>query len=263
MTPDVVVDIGNTRMKWGWLPPRCDLHDIRMTSLPHDAPGAWDDALAKLNLTRPVKWAAASVHPVQLTKFVAWVTDRGESVTVIDNYRQVPIEFEPEYESPELVGLDRLLNAVAAKRLAGLNTPCLVTDVGTAMTMDVVDDEGQFVGGAILPGPRLMFESLHRYTAKLPLIELGEVPRIDFIAARDTQSAILVGVVAALTGAVREMIEYVRGRFFNYEPWLVLTGGGLGDFAQTPFGEWHDLENCLVQPTLTLEGIHIAAEALP
>src|SRR5690349_10922792 len=69
------------------------------------------------------------------------------------------------------VGQDRLLNAIGAFSRA--KQACIVIDAGTAITVDFVDGEGVFQGGAIAPGVNLMLRALHEHTAALPMIDVG------------------------------------------------------------------------------------------
>jgi type III pantothenate kinase len=78
-----------------------------------------------------------------------------------------------DYPKPETIGPDRLANAVAARHRFG--TPSVVVDFGTAVTFDVVDARGNYVGGIIAPGLAAMTDYLHEKTALLPRIRIREV----------------------------------------------------------------------------------------
>jgi type III pantothenate kinase len=254
MTPNVVVDIGNTRIKWG----RCDLFDVppdESASLRPDDPPAWERQLAEWRLTG-VRWALASVHPERLEHFRRWTETRGDSALVIDNYRQLSLKVDMPY--PERVGIDRLLNALAFLPHLPAGTPGVVIDVGTAVTIDLLDEEHVFRGGAILPGPRLMFESLHRQTAKLPLVQTHAVPAAS-IPGKTTEEAMTAGIAASQVGAVEYLVrEYAH--ISRVQPRVMMTGGAVGAL----FG--HKFEGVAwsaTDPLLTLRGIQLAAEALP
>ena len=86
--------------------------------------------------------------------------------------------------------------------------PAIIVDSGTATTVDAVDADGVFLGGAILPGFGLLARSLQRYTALLPLITLEELgtgppPAV----GRDTTAAIKSGLFFGQLGAVRELVR--------------------------------------------------------
>src|SRR5262245_48712171 len=114
MKPAVVVDVGNTRIKWG----RCaNDHVAEMASLPHDDVRTWRGQLALWNLSiwnlsPDNSWAISGVHPGQVDIFCKWLESQQTSISVINSHRQLPLTIDVHY--PEKVGLDRLLNAVAA-----------------------------------------------------------------------------------------------------------------------------------------------------
>src|SRR5205085_11851847 len=95
-----------------------------------------------------------------------WIRQRGDAVAVLESWRQLPLEVK--VEQPERVGIDRLLNFVALRSRTVRAVSMVVIDAGSAVTVDWVDEQGTFRGGAIFPGLRLMAMALHRYTAALP-----------------------------------------------------------------------------------------------
>lgn len=106
---------------------------------------------------------------------------------------------------PDQAGPDRLIAAWAAATLHG--TPVIIVDLGTATTVDAVDGDGFFLGGAILPGLGLAADALAEGTARLPRIEL-DLPA-DAIGV-DTAAALRSGVVIGHVGAVRELVVRMR-----------------------------------------------------
>ncbi|MEK6674413.1 MAG: type III pantothenate kinase, partial [Planctomycetota bacterium] len=96
-------------------------------------------------------------------------------------------------------------------------------DFGTAVTVDLVDDEGTLLGGAILPGLRMQFRALHSNTAQLPEVEPG-FPESPY--GRNTTEAIQTGVCRGLIGAVRGLVESYATSL-NRWPQVVATGGDL------------------------------------
>ena len=132
------------------------------------------------------------------------------------------------------VGADRLAQASAAWFRA--KGPCVVVSMGTAITVDVVSARGEFSGGLIAPGLRLMARALHEHTALLPEIE--PVRRRSPVG-RDTREAIEAGISLAAEGLIRTALHRHRGRVFG-------TGGDAALFR--------DLFDELV-PELGLEGI--------
>src|SRR5688572_7969330 len=106
-----------------------------------------------------------------------------------------------DYPKPETIGPDRLANAVAARNRFG--APSVVVDFGTAVTFDVVDAQGNYVGGIIAPGLAAMTDYLHEKTALLPRIQIREV---ESLVGKSTEHAMLVGAVHGYRGLVRELI---------------------------------------------------------
>jgi type III pantothenate kinase len=255
VTPDVAVDIGNTRMKWGVCRGGRVADVVR---LPLDEFGAWDAELARLPPPRSSArgWAVASVNPPALHRFLAWCERHG-AAAVFERYTDLPIRLNVDV--PERVGLDRLCGAVAARAMARAGTPAITVDVGTAATVNLIDTDGVFQGGAILPGPRLMARALHDFTAKLPLSEPAQ-SYDDFQApAKNTAAAIRTGILAALNGGVAELTCALAEQC-PAPPWLFVTGGGAHLLNVL---DWSWVAETVAVPALNLEGIRIAAEALP
>jgi type III pantothenate kinase len=244
--PDVVVDIGNTRIKWG----RCAGDRVQdMAGLPPDDPAAWERQVAAWELPSDVLWVVAGVHPERRGRFLSWLTHRSQRFRLIDSHRHLPLQVRLSH--PEKVGLDRLLNAVAAKTVRTTDFPAVLVDAGSAVTVDHVDAAGAFCGGAIFPGCRLMAQALHDYTALLPLVEVSTPPAITGTA---TAEAIQAGIFWTVLGGIRTLLEKhqleheSRVEFF-------LTGGD-GELFRQPLVE-HFSIRCW--PLMTLEGIRLAA----
>ncbi len=254
MTPDVVVDIGNSRVKWG----RCVGGRVtdRVSLAPDDSTD-WDRAGSNWGVSnRGERWVVASVHPARRDRFLGWLGRHGVTVTVIADQLAVPVPMK--VDEPAKVGMDRLMNALAAMRAAGPGVATITADIGTAITLDLTDTSGAFVGGAIMPGPRLMAASLRDYTAALPLVDisplLGGLP-----FGANTVDAIRAGIAALTVGGIREAVEDYAPRLGG-DPHVFVTGGGreyanrLAELLRFPV---------TVDPFHTLEGIRLAAEALP
>lgn len=150
--------------------------------------------------------------------------------------------------NPELVGDDRLLNAIAVRELYG-QAPAIVVDFGTATTFDVIDTEGAFIGGVIAPGLNLAMEALRNAAAKLPRIDLTK-----------PQAAIGTNTVEAMQSGAYwgyiGLVEGILGRVAAELPSkpLVLATGGLATILSP------DLPTIdKVEPELTLFGLRWVA----
>ncbi|UCD29580.1 MAG: type III pantothenate kinase [Planctomycetota bacterium] len=127
---------------------------------------------------------------------------------------------------PEKVGTDRICAAAGA--YIKVQSACVVADFGTALTIDLVSDNGVFLGGTIMPGMALSAQALHEHTALLPLVEVGAA---EGILGTDTTSAIRNGIFAMMSGALREVTEGYATQIGKW-PILVLTGGDARVIAQ-------------------------------
>ncbi len=157
--------------------------------------------------------------------------------------KDVRIPIGRQLDREALVGDDRLLNAAAAFDV--LKQACVVVDAGTAVTVDLIDGQGTFHGGAIAPGAQLMLDSLAQRAAQLPEVEF-EAPSHPI--GHNTVEAMLCGVFYGLRGLVRELAE-VYAEHAGFYPMVVATGGNSPMLFQD-----YDLVERVV-PDLTLLGI--------
>lgn len=139
----------------------------------------------------------------------------------------LPIPIQNALEDASTVGADRLLDALGAYSRA--KAACVVIDAGTAITVDFVDGEGVFHGGAIAPGVHMMLSALHERTASLPHISLAdagaEVAAASAAAfGRTTRQAMLVGVLSAARGLAHRLIDRYA-EFYGAYPRVIATGG--------------------------------------
>jgi type III pantothenate kinase len=242
----VVVDIGNTRVKWG----RClDGRVAETVSLPSDDTVAWSARLAAWG-QGPRRWLLTSVQPEACGALASWLTLRGEPVRVLEDWRELPLAVP--LERPDWVGIDRLLDGVAVNARRRPGTPAVMIDAGSAVTVDWLDEEGAFRGGSIFPGLWLMSQSLHDYTALLPFFPVtrNDPP----LPAPSTQQAVEAGVFWAVVGGIRALTEEMARRSAT-PPQRFLTGGDAALLAPV-LGDSFEL-----WPEMTLEGIRLTAEA--
>jgi len=127
--------------------------------------------------------------------------------------------FQNKYATPTTLGIDRMVLASGATLLFPKKNK-LVIDAGTCVTYDFIDDENRYWGGAISPGLRLRYESLHQFTSKLPLLTLEEP--LNFIG-NSTNQSIHSGVVNGLIHEIDGFIEQYKNKNENFT--IILTGG--------------------------------------
>ena len=145
--------------------------------------------------------------------------------------------------SPAEVGADRLVNAVAAHQT--YEGSLIIIDFGTATTFDVVNADGDYVGGIIAPGVNLSLDALHMAAAKLPLVAVKRPPEVvggNTVSAM--QSGVYWGYVGLIEGLVARIQEEQGGDM------TVVTTGGLAPlFANATDVIQH------IDPDLTLRGL--------
>jgi len=170
------------------------------------------------NASGPLVTVACSVNPDGLEKFQQAVSEiMSQQVLVVG--RDIPMPMPIKTTNPQSVGTDRLCAAVAAYDRLG--SACVVADFGSAATIDCVDDEGAFLGGAIMPGLAMSARALGQYTAALPTVDLIEP---EGIFGTTTEEAIRNGIINGARGALRAIVEAYAEKL-NIWPLVVLTGG--------------------------------------
>ena len=123
------------------------------------------------------------------------------------------------YPDPEALGVDRWVGAFAAHRLYGA---AVVVDCGTAVTVNLVDGDGTFLGGAIAPGPGSLAGILATVTPALPTVDLAADLTLP---ALDPAAAVAAGVQLGFCGAVDRLRDELVAASNLDRPTVVVTGG--------------------------------------
>ncbi len=213
----LAADVGNTNITLACV--RGDQVYV-VQKVPADAPDALPAVLKELweAMTAPRRLAACSVNPEALERLKAAAkATLDEPVAVVGE--DIPLPLESDLPEPGKIGPDRLCAAAAA--FARLERACVVVDCGTAITIDCVNADGLFIGGAILPGLALQATALHDQTALLPEVELREP---EWVFGRNTTEAIITGIIRGARGAVREIVELYAAELKSW-PLVIVTGG--------------------------------------
>jgi type III pantothenate kinase len=160
------------------------------------------------------------------------------------------------YTEPEQLGVDRWVALIAA-RARYPNQSCIVVDAGTAITVDLVDASGQHRGGVILPGAKSMFDTLDRAEQLFPGTDrnLHELAKSAHGLTRNTQDAMLAGIIFAMQGGVSSVIEQqikqIKAKIETTP--IILTGG---DSTMLKLDSLHTI----LVPDLVLEGLQLLNE---
>ena len=245
----LVVDIGNTNTVIGVFRDEELLGHWRLVS---ERRTADELGLLLLNLLRSRAWGPADFRGVIVSSVVPPLD--GPWREALERYaEQVPLVvstdldlgLEVRYGVPQEVGADRLVNAVAG--VAAYGCPLALVDLGTAITLDVVDPSGAYLGGAIAPGLAVSMETLFARTAKLPQVSL-EAPKS--VIGRSTLESIRSGIVYGYAGLIDALVDRVFEELGTRCP-VVATGGHAAILAK------HSRNPVQVDPWLTLKGLRL------
>lgn len=151
-----------------------------------------------------------------------------------------------KYENPKEVGADRIVNAVSALHTYG-GRPLIVINFGTAITYCMLNEKGEYLGGAIAPGIAVSMDALYERAAKLPRIELQKPTSI---IGKSTVSAMQSGVFYGFVGQVEGMVSRLK-QMSHEEPLVIATGA----LAKIIAAETTAID--IVDDYLTLNGLHI------
>ena len=227
------VDVGNTRAKFGVF--------ARATALAATPKIPVCIASLAVSVADQLEWGKITAHfdswkanlgqaviaganPTGVERIVStWPGGNWPAPVIVQRAAELPLRVHVEH--PDKVGIDRLLDAVAANALRGWAEPAIVVDAGTATTVNFISAEGAFEGGAILPGIELGARALHQFTALLPLIDVQSLSLHPVVPlGRNTPGAIGSGLWFGHIGAVRELITRLS-ESSNQPPLLLVTDG--------------------------------------
>lgn len=252
----LVIDLGNTRLKWAMV-----------------ASGKWQFGGAipyhHQDFKTALKKAWVGLRPHK----VAFCSVAGEVVTqqlqdfIRETWQLIPIPIQSQtqygnlkngYLTPLLLGADRWAAVAAGWELC--QKPLVVLGCGTAITTDVVNADGELVGGNIAPGLNLMREALVNRAAKLQSLTLdffrpGETYFPDF-QAKETGSAICSGILLMASAFLKQTTLKLKEEY-GFMPRVLITGGD-AEFLLPNLEPYFEHE-----PYLTLKGVHLLSEIQP
>jgi type III pantothenate kinase len=181
----------------------------------------WDRVPLVKDAREPVKdgvVVASSVKP-EWTEVVREVVREELGVKMLVVGVDVPLPIETAVDEPLKVGTDRLVTAAAA--YAVVEDVVVVADFGTAVTIDLVDEDGVFVGGTISPGFNLSLEAMHTGTAKLPQVTMQKPQQVYGV---NTEEAMRAGVYWSAVGLLETVCRKYAEQIGKW-PQVILTGG--------------------------------------
>lgn len=207
----LLIDNSNTRTKLALATPS-GLLDWRAVIATKEVSGqAIEEALEGRSFDAAI---ISSVVPDVLRLIEEWMPVPYHRVTW-----ESPLGVGIDYPHPRQIGADRLVNAAAVG--AHYSFPCIVVDFGTAVTFDVINGEGNYVGGVIAPGLAALSDYLAKKTALLPTIDPHEPSHA---IGKSTEEAMHAGAVIGYRGLVKEILANLEEELGS-PPMVVATGG--------------------------------------
>jgi type III pantothenate kinase len=247
----LLVDIGNTRVKWATLR---GARQGRMQAAAHEDSGLALRALVREAPRDVSRVVVVSVVDEALSRVLDAAARRrfGVAPEYITSTRSA-CGVTNSYRDTWRLGADRWVSAIGAHALAA-GRPVVIANVGTALTIDAVTAGGRHRGGAIVPGPKVMVDSLLAGTHGIRRRAHGDEASVRSLFATDTASALAAGsqfaAAAFIDRAVAEAARATRGR-----PVLFLTGGA------APVLKRHLVSPFRAYPDLVLRGLAVFAGA--
>lgn len=252
MAYELVLDIGNSHLKGGIFEKSTLLETFAIPCQPFSVQAL--QAQLKDNTFNAILLSSVNtaIEPQVKTLF-----EGGSSPFYMLNPKDLTLTLD--VDEPEALGHDRIANAYGAL-FHFPSQDCIIVDVGTAVTFDVVTKEGWYKGGAIYPGIELSAKALANYTDKLPLVTVEKPPSA---LARTTETHIQSGIYFGLLGAIERIIFELKSAFESPSSLQVLATGGATKIDATSacaakVAFTNDLKELVdfIDPHLTLVGLH-------
>jgi type III pantothenate kinase len=201
-----------------------------------------------------ISWWMGSVNRPTITRLIDWLrTARPDDRITLLAAGDLPLQVA--LERPDMVGIDRLLDAVAVNHLRDPDRPATIVDLGSAITVDLVSRQGAFLGGVIMPGIGMSARALHQFTDLLPQINVSDFTRPPPPLGKATVPAMRSGLFWGPVGAIHQLVGLLTEEVAG-DPELFLSGGAAPAVASVLNRPVRHV------PHLTLAGIALTAQGL-
>ncbi|MBP7212242.1 type III pantothenate kinase [bacterium] len=240
----LTADIGNTNITLGLFDDSALIEEFRLASDKDLSLEEYEVLLKTLFKEYDVKGCIVGSVVDELNKKFKTAVEKVFKITPIFVNYAINTGVKLALKHPKEAGADRIANACGAFML--YERPCIVIDFGTATTFDIVNKNGEFIGGIIAPGLNLQLKSLNKFTSKLPKID---VAKSKSAIGNNTSDAILSGVIRGASCMIDGLVKQCE-KELGEKVTLVATGGYsslIADYLDRPFD--------FINPTLTLEGL--------
>lgn len=254
----LVIDVGNTNTVLGVFDKDQLIRDWRIRTIR-------DTTADEFNILAKALFADKGICPSDVSKVVI-SSVVPPAVPILDRFCEKYLEIEPFwvypeavrnlmpilYDNPAEVGADRIVNGIAA--YAKYKQSLIVIDFGTATTFDAISQNGEYLGGAIVPGVMISSEALFQRASRLPRVELFMPPKN--VIGKDTIDSIKSGLMHGNAAMVDGMVARMKQEMGS-DPKVIATGGLAGLIA--------NLSNAVesVEGDLTLVGLKLISESIP
>lgn len=238
------VDIGNTNITLGIFDNDNLLETLRLASDRELTQDEYEILLHNLLKKYVIENCIIASVAQELDKIIKRSIDNIFHVNSIILNNKLNYGISIKLKNPNEAGADRIANALAAYML--YSKPAIIVDLGTATTFDIINRQGEFIGGVIMPGLNLQLKSLNAYTSKLPRVDIG---KSSSAIGNSTSKAILSGVIRGSACAIEGLIEQCEQELG--EKATIIATGGYSTLISGYMNKVFDFVN----PCLTLEGL--------
>lgn len=240
----LTVDIGNTSITMGLFEDEAIVEEFRLASDKDLSLEEYEVLLKSLFKDFRIEGCIISSVVEELTDKFRSAVDNVFKLNSIVLSTKINTGIKISIDNPEEAGADRIANSVGASIL--YRKPVIVVDFGTATTFDIVNSEGNFIGGIISLGIMSQIKALNKFTSKLPRTDVAISPKV---IGHNTNEAILSGVIRGTAAMIDGLVEQCE-KELGEKAVIVATGGYSGliaSYMKRPFD--------YINPTLTLEGL--------
>lgn len=249
----LAIDVGNTNIVFGAFKGKELIHDWRISS---DQKKTSDEfGMLVTEMLANVQLKPVDIEAVIMSSVVPNIMHTMQNM-IVKYFHQYPMivgagvktGINIRYDNPKEVGADRIVNAIAAvERYGG---PCIIIDLGTAITFCVVDEKKNYLGGLILPGISISAEALVSRTSKLPKIEIIKPEKV---IGKTTVSSMQNGLYYGFSTMIDGIVKHICGEIqMDPSDVHVIATGGFSNLLVS------DSEyDIIIDRDLTMDGLRI------
>jgi type III pantothenate kinase len=208
---NLIIDVGNTFIK---LAVFSNNKLIKKDSVLHDELALSIEIFLKKHkkISKAIISSVGKLDTIQINKLK-------KKVSVLELTSKTKVPFKNLYKTPKTLGVDRIA-LVSASAFTHPNNNVLIIDAGTCITYDFINHKNEYLGGAISPGIKLRYQTLHNLTANLPLLKI-KMPKnlIGTTTKSSIHSGVINGIIMEIDGIVKEYTKKYS------DLTVILTGG--------------------------------------